>query len=371
MALGHGTQPSRLKRGYFIQEFDRMRRVLTTLILVPALYLAPQSALAELGVGDKAPPLTIAEWVKGKPVDLGKDLGRIYMVEFWATWCPPCKASVPRLTEFQKKFAKDLTIIGVTAPDDRGNTKSAVRRFVKEKGATMDYTVAVDKGESTTKAYMTAAGVMGIPHAFLVGRKGHILWQGSPLDPELDSVLAQIVKGSYDITKAKTQAEVLRRFQQLDFPAQMGQWSVVWDGLIGILKIDPGNTEALDILMQIYINETRDVKAFRHWASSHLASHRGDPKIMRTLATAMMNNGDLATRAPDLALEAARAAYEGSGKRDALTMAVYARSVYQVGNLDRAIELQKEALSIAEEDDRKVVQGVLDYYELCKKLGAG
>ena len=42
---------------------------------------------------------------------------------------------------------------------------------------------------------------------------------------------------------------------------------MVWDGLVGILKIDPGNEEALDVLMQIYINETRDVSAFRKWAS--------------------------------------------------------------------------------------------------------
>jgi len=346
-----------------------MRRTLSILILALSPAVVPRSATAALGVGDKAPALQIAEWVKGSPVDLGKDLGRIHIVEFWATWCPPCKASVPRLTDFQKKYAKDLTIIGVTTPDDRGNTKSAVRRFVKEKGSKMDYTVAIDKGEATSNAYMMAAGAMGIPHAFIVGRKGHILWQGSPLDPELDTVLDQVVSGSYDISQAKTQAEVLRRFQQLDFPAQMGQWSVVWDGLVGILKIDPANTEALDILMQIYINETRDTTAFRNWASSHLATNRGDPKVMRLLATALMNNGDLAMRAPDLALEAAKAAYEASGKRDALTMVVYARAVYQVGNLDRAIELQKEALLLANEDNRKTVQGALDYYMLCKKLG--
>lgn len=346
-----------------------MRRILSILVLALSPAVVPRSAMAALGVGDKAPALHIAEWVKGKPVDLGKDLGRIYMVEFWATWCPPCKASVPRLTDFQKKYSKDLTIIGVTTPDDRGNTKSSVRRFVKEKGSTMDYTVAIDKAEKTSNAYMLASGAMGIPHAFIVGRKGHILWQGSPLDPELDTVLGQVVSGSYDITQAKTQADVLRRFQRLDFPAQMGQWSVVWDGLISILKIDPANEEALDILMQIYINETRDVAAFRNWASSHLSTHRGDPKIMRLLATALMNNADLARRVPDLALEAAKAAYDASGKRDALMMVVYARAVYQVGNLDRAIELQKEALTIADEDDRKNVQGVLDYYLLCKQLG--
>ena len=346
-----------------------MRRATRNISLTVLLFMWPSSAFALLGVGDKAPPLSISDWVKGAPVDFAKDIGKkVYVVEFWATWCPPCKASVPRLTDFQKKYRKDVTIIGVTPLDNRGNTKSAVRRFVKEKGAAMDYTVAIDKGENTSNAYMLAAGAMGIPHSFIVGRKGNILWQGSPLDPELDTVLKQVVDGTYDISKAKIAGQVLERFQRLEFPAQMGQWSVVWDGLIGILKLDPGNEEALDVLMQIYINETRDVPAFRNWASSHIASHRQDSTVLRRLAAALCANGDLSTRTPDLALEAAKAAYDNSQQRDPISTVVYARAVYQIGDLDRAIGLQKEALVLADGDSRKIVQGALDYYLTCKQL---
>ena len=148
----------------------------------------------------------------------------------------------------------------------------------------------------------------------------------------------------------------------------MGQWSVVWDGLIGILKIDPANEEAIDVLMQIYINETRDVLAFRKWASSHIASHRKDPVVLRRLASALCANGDISTRTPDLALEAAKAAYDESQKRDPIATVVYGRAMYQIGDLDRAIELQKEALGLASDASRKVVQDGLDYYALCKQL---
>ena len=346
-----------------------MRRATRKIILTLLLVLWPSSAFALLGVGDKAPPLTISDWVKGAPVDFAKDIGKkIYVVEFWATWCPPCKASVPRLTEFQKKYEKDVTIIGVTSLDNRGKTKSAVQRFVREKGPIMDYTVAIDKGEKTSDAYMLAAGAMGIPHSFIIGRKGNILWQGSPLDPELGIVLQQVVEGTYDIKKAKIAGQVLERFQRLDFPAQMGQWSVVWDGLIGILKLDPSNQEALDVLMQIYINEIRDVLAFRKWASSHIATHRKDHVVLRRLASAICANSDLSTRTPDLALEAAKSAYDNSQQRDTIATVVYARAVYQIGDLDRAIELQKEALGLASEASRKVVQDGLDYYVLCQRL---
>ena len=148
----------------------------------------------------------------------------------------------------------------------------------------------------------------------------------------------------------------------------MGQWSIVWDGLIGILQLDPSNEEALDVLMQIYINETRDVSAFRTWASSHIATHRQDPTVLRRLAAALCANSDLSTRTPDLALEAAKAAYDNSQQRDPISTVVYARAVYQIGDLDRAIGLQKEALVLADGDSRKIVQGALDYYLTCKQL---
>ena len=129
---------------------------------------------AGLNTGDIAPPLSVAEWIKGAPVDLKKDGSKkIHVVEFWAVWCPPCKMSVPLLTKLQKKHAKDVTIIGITEPDFGRNSPASIRRFVKSQGAQMGYTVAVDTGR-TTQSYMVAAGVDGIPHAFVVGKDARI-----------------------------------------------------------------------------------------------------------------------------------------------------------------------------------------------------
>ncbi len=62
----------------------------------------PQSASAQtLGLGDPAPALAVKEFVKGAPVTAFQK-GNVYVVEFWATWCGPCRTSIPHLTELQK-----------------------------------------------------------------------------------------------------------------------------------------------------------------------------------------------------------------------------------------------------------------------------
>ncbi|MBI4716743.1 MAG: TlpA family protein disulfide reductase [Planctomycetes bacterium] len=327
-----------------------------------------------LNIGDKAPPLSVSEWVQGEPVDLKKDLGKkLYMVEFWATWCPPCKMSVPLLTKLQEKYKKDLTIIGVTAPDDRGNTASAIKRFVKERAAQMTYHVAIDKNEATTNAYLAASGVAGIPYAYLVGKDGSVVWHGSPLEPTLPDIVEQILTGKYDMSAAKKAAEVEtevnRRIEELQMRAQAGQWSAVWDSLVGILKIDPSHTEALDMLLRLYANETQTSKAFREWATGHIAANRSNTRAMQRFAAVLCLNDDLATRAPDLAIEAARAAYESGNPRDASVIATYALAVYEVGALDRAIALQEEAVSAAgDERETKETKAVLEYFKKCKEL---
>ena len=146
--------------------------------LAGLLTVAVPPTAVGLDIGDPAPPLKIAEWVKGAPIDLSSKAARkkVHVVEFWAVWCPPCKMSVPLLTGMQKKYPKDLVIVGVTEPDMGANSPASIRRFVKQQGSQMEYTVAIDTG-ATARAYMAAAGAIGIPHAFVVARDGRIAWQ--------------------------------------------------------------------------------------------------------------------------------------------------------------------------------------------------
>ena len=122
-------------------------------------------ALGAAELGQPAAPLKIKEWIKGKPVDLASAKGnQVLVVEFWATWCGPCRTSIPHLTELQKKF-KDVGFIGVSDED-----APTVKKFVNKMGDQMDYTVAIDDDRQTSKGYMEAFDQNGIPHAFIVDR---------------------------------------------------------------------------------------------------------------------------------------------------------------------------------------------------------
>ena len=146
---------------------------------------SPVSRAETLGVGDAAPKLNVKSFVKGEPVSAFEP-GKNYVVEFWATWCGPCKTSIPHLTELQKKNP-GVTFIGVSIWED---DQEQVKPFVDEMGDKMAYRVAVDSIPDKEKAdegamaktWMTAADQNGIPTAFIVNKEGKIAWIGHPMD---------------------------------------------------------------------------------------------------------------------------------------------------------------------------------------------
>ena len=162
--------------------------------MVAGMTLATVAA-PTLKVGDPAPKLQTGKWVQGEPVkDFQK--GKAYLVEFWATWCPPCRASIPHLNEVYKKFKdKGLIVIG---QDCWERDESAVAPFVKKMGDKMTYRVALDdkssnKNGQMAKTWMEAADRKGIPSAFLVNTKGVISWIGHPMElkeSEIEDALA-------------------------------------------------------------------------------------------------------------------------------------------------------------------------------------
>ncbi|MBC8142886.1 MAG: redoxin family protein [Armatimonadetes bacterium] len=161
---------------------------------------APVVEAAPLAIGSPAPKLPVAEWVKGSPVTLGD--GKVHVVEFWATWCGPCKTSIPHLTELAKKYAGKADFTGVSVWERGDDVPGKVKGFVNTMGAQMDYHVARDDAKGTiAETWMKAANQNGIPTAFVVDKTGTVVWIGHPMDG-LDEAVGKVVAGTYDIKEA-------------------------------------------------------------------------------------------------------------------------------------------------------------------------
>ena len=123
-----------------------------------------ESAVTEKEWGD-APDFTLPD-LEGNSLTLSDFLGKVIILNFWATWCPPCREEIPDFVQLYDKYEDEgLLIIGVNL--DRGDTR-AVKQFSKD--YEINYPI-VSGNVNVTQEY---GGIRGIPTTFIIDRKGDI-----------------------------------------------------------------------------------------------------------------------------------------------------------------------------------------------------
>jgi len=152
---------------------------LTLTVLVMGCSEPAPPAAAE---ATEPPEINAQYWINTEPLTLAGLRGKIVVLEFWATWCPPCRVTIPHLIEMHKTFAdKGVVIVSLT-----NEPKDKVEPFAKD----MRMTYAIGGGSSSGQAY----GVRGIPHALLIAPSGDVVWKGHPMNGLDKAIEEQLAK---------------------------------------------------------------------------------------------------------------------------------------------------------------------------------
>ena len=319
-----------------------------------------------LKVGSRAPELDIEHWVsdgdgKFKPINKFKS-GNVYVVEFWATWCPPCVASMPHLSKLQRKYAdKGLQIISIS-DEDLETVQSFLEQNVRGQSSTTyaeltaNYCLTTDPDSSSQVDYLEAARQDGIPAAFIIGRDGVIEWIGHPM--EMDQPLEQVINDKWDRVaylkqkeeEEKAIADIEKRVRSALRKMRNGESDEainMLDAVIADYKTHPAIDQLKGLRFQMVLSTGGERAAV---ALNEFAADIKDPEMLNEIAwtvVEMKMNGENA--GDELVKAAAKIASSALNTRpnDAAILDTLAHLTYFGGDLDEAIKIQQKAVANA------------------------
>jgi thiol-disulfide isomerase/thioredoxin len=154
-------------------------------LAVPAVFLAGQASARSPQGGnvirfvrnpDAAPEFKL-DGIDGRPLSLASERGKVVLLNFWATWCGPCRAEIPDLIALQQKYKDQLQIIALTVDEDDA---AVVKQVVAEAG--INYPVAM----SPPEVRMQYGGIAALPTSFVLDTQGRVVQKHEGLrDPAL------------------------------------------------------------------------------------------------------------------------------------------------------------------------------------------
>ena len=342
---------------------------------IPAKKIAPAAAPAEkagqeermklLRIGDQAPMPHLAEILKGDTDFEAFPEGRVTVMEFWATWCGPCRAGMPHISELQQKHAdRGLTIIGVTR-----EKPEVVREFLAkpEWDEKTRYTMALDDESRTNNAYMRAARQTGIPCAFVVDQEGRVAWIGHPM--RMDEPLAKIIDGKWDVAKARKDFDEAEKSKQIMRQVSMsmresrqsGDYTDTLKTLDRAMQQLPDNSDLEMMKFRLLVGPVDDESGYElGWKL--LKANRHDSMMLNSMAWYVLDDPAVRNRDLEFAMSVAKAANEAAGGNNAAILDTLARAYFEKGDIGSAVKYQKKAVDKADDRMREEMTKVLELY---------
>jgi len=120
---------------------------------------------------NKAPDFTL-QTVNDSSYTLSKMKGKVVLINFWATWCGPCRMEIPEFNQlYNSYYEKGLEILGISISDNKKQLKNFTKSFA------VDYPLLYGNARNLNKIMKEYGGVYAVPSTFLVGKKGSIIWK--------------------------------------------------------------------------------------------------------------------------------------------------------------------------------------------------
>ncbi len=359
--------------------------VLATEAAVPGAGQDPLRPYA-LMVGDKAPALWVSEWVRG-PEIAAFGQGAITVVEFWATWCGPCKESIPHLSELAERYRGKVRIAGINVWE---SAPEKVPEFVTKMGDRMSYSVARDlvppfpadvqskprfalENGRCSQDWLAASGweENGIPVAFIVDGDGRIAWIGEPLGGALDEPLRKVVEGSWNTSAFASeyarQAAVDKKVRAATREMNDARKAKNFDAAISkaeeIMAFDRSQAHLAGFKFEVLLADKKDRTAAYRYAESELPMNGYYQALSQMAWVIVFEDGRNAPEDLALAEKLAGRAHEMSkGTRPGICNTL-ARIAFLKKDFARAVDFQSKALALAsDEDARQEYRKTLDEY---------
>lgn len=333
---------------------------------------AQQSVKKILNVGDPAPALTYAKWVQGPNPIKALSPDKTYVLEFWATWCAPCIAAMPHISELSKQYAGKVDFISCDVWETshgggkQENYLAKVEKFVKEQYKTgrLTYNVIADNNaQDMANNWLRAAGQDGIPCSFIV-QKGQVAWIGHPV--YLDSILNLIEQGKYNVNEVRDQKANLQKIAAQQAARRDSVLSVYkaavqaksYDKAITILdedivKYPEYKNDLITAKFMVLLDHYGEDKAIAY--GTQVADDKDDIPA-QILTIRLMERKDLSMRIKDFNASIIRNftnTKEKFNQPQALNALAELEAI--AGNYKNAVEAEKRALKRAEELKNDVI----------------